>query len=661
MARRALLLPLLLLIHLPAWGLERVSLQLNWKHQFQFAGYYAAIEKGYYRDAGLAVDLHEAESGKDPIEQVLQGKAEFGIGASELALLRGQGKPVVALAAILQHSPLVLLMGKRTGLESSHDLVGRKIMLMPHEAELYAYLKREQVKLTDITMLPHSFDPKDLISGRVDAFSGYSCDEPFLLQQARFPYIQFSPRSSGIDFYGDTLFTTAAQIRSNPERVQRFRDASLRGWRYAIDHPEEIADLILSRHSQRHSRAHLLFEAKQMRELMQPDLVEIGHMIPGRWRHIANVYAEVGMLPADASIDGLLYDPAAAPAPLPDWFPAALTALSLLAIIGAVIAARFGRLHRQLKESEAHHRQLMELAPMPVVVTRLTDNTVVYINRKAATSFGFPQDQAAGRLAPSYWVHPEQRAVLIEKLKRDGAVSDLEAQLRDDKGREFWAYISASLVDQPDGPVAFVAFNDISERKQIEHQMMELQLALRDQATRDPLTGLFNRRYLDETLERELARARREGHPVAVVMIDLDHFKRINDTYGHRAGDQMLQAFAAILQEDSRTDDVACRHGGEEFLMLMPCMSLEMAWERSEQWRRRFKETKVVFGDFTLEATASFGVAGYPYHGKTPDDLVHCADQALYLSKQRGRNRVTLYDATGSSLESDNDRASATV
>lgn len=653
MIRHAFPLLFLLLTQLPAWGLEQVSLQLNWKHQFQFAGYYAAIEKGYYRDAGLAVTLLEAESGKDPIEQVLQGKAEFGIGASELALLRGQGKPVVALAAILQHSPLVLLTAKRNGLESSHDLVGRKIMLMPHEAELFAYLKREQVKLSDITMLPHSFDPKDLISGRVDAFSGYSCDEPFLLQQARFPYIQLSPRSSGIDFYGDTLFTTETEIRRDPERVQRFREASLKGWHYAMAHPEEVVDLILTRHGQRHSRAHLLFEARQMRDLMQPDLVEIGHMIPGRWRHIADIYAEVGMLPANASIDGLLQDPAVTPTRLPEWFPAALAGLTLLGIIGAVIAARFSRLHRQVKESEARHRQLMELAPMPVVVTRLADSTVVYINRKAAVCFGVPQDRAAGRQAPNYWVHPQQRAALVEKLRRDGAVSDYEARLRDESGREFWAYISASVVEQSDGPVAFISFNDITERKQIEHQMMELQQALRDQATRDPLTGLFNRRYLDETLERELARARREGHPVAVVMIDLDHFKRINDTYGHRAGDQMLQAFAAILREDSRTEDVACRHGGEEFLMLMPCMSLDMAWERSEQWRRRFKDTKVEFGDFTLEATASFGVAGYPYHGKTPDDLVQCADQALYISKQRGRNRVTLYDATGTSLESD--------
>lgn len=655
-----ILLLLLLLIHLPAWGLEQVSLQLNWKHQFQFAGYYAAIEKGYYRDAGLAVTLREVESGKNPIDEVLQGKADFGVGASELALLRGQGKPVVALAAILQHSPLVLLTAKRSGLESSHDLVGRKIMLMPHEAELFAYLKREQVKLTDITVLPHSFEPKDLISGRVDAFSGYSCDEPFLLQQARFPYSQLSPRSSGIDFYGDTLFTTETQIHSNPERVQRFREASLRGWRYALAHPEEIVDLILTRHGQRHSRAHLLFEAQQMRDLMQPDLVEVGHMIPGRWRHIADIYAEVGMLPANASIDGLILDPAVTPR-LPDWFPAALTGITLIAVIGVVVAARFSRLHRQVKESAAHYRQLMELAPMPVVVTRLADSAVVYVNRKAAICFGLPQDQAVGRRAPNYWVHPEQRANLIEKLRHDGSVSDLEVQLRDDKGREFWAYLSASMVEQHDGSVAFISFNDITERKQIEHQMIELQQALRDQATRDPLTGLFNRRYLDETLERELARARREGHPVAVVMIDLDHFKRINDTYGHRAGDQMLQVFAAILREDSRAEDVACRHGGEEFLMLMPCMSLDMAWERSEQWRRRFKETHVMFGDFMLQATASFGVAGYPYHGKTPDNLIHRADQALYLSKQRGRNRVTVYDAEVMSLEMENNRTSITA
>ena len=239
---------------------EHVALQLKWKHQFQFAGYYAAVEKGFYRDAGFSVALIEASEGADPIDEVLAGRAQYGVGASDLALRRAQGEPLVVLAVVLQHSPLVLLArGGRT--QSVHELAGKRIMLMPYETELYAYLQREGMPRGGMVELRHSFNPDDLIKGKVDAVSGYSTDEPFLLRKAGLPYSVFSPRAAGIDFYGDTLFTSEAQVAKGRARVDAFRRASLRGWEYAMQHPGEIADLIRSRYSDRHSREHLLFEA----------------------------------------------------------------------------------------------------------------------------------------------------------------------------------------------------------------------------------------------------------------------------------------------------------------------------------------------------------------------------------------------------------------
>ena len=176
----------------------------------------------------------------------------------------------------------------------------------------------------------------------------------------------------------------------------------------------------------------------------------------------------------------------------------------------------------------------------------------------------------------------------------------------------------------------------------LQHQLAEihrLQEELRELAVRDGLTNLFNRRYLDETLERELARAKREGYPLSLVMIDIDHFKNLNDTYGHQAGDKVLRELAALLWGNIRTEDVPCRYGGEEFLVLLPRMPLAIALERAESWRKAFEAMRVSFGDFQLQATLSCGLSAYPEHARTPDDLLRCCDDALYAAKRGGRNR----------------------
>ena len=198
---------------------------------------------------------------------------------------------------------------------------------------------------------------------------------------------------------------------------------------------------------------------------------------------------------------------------------------------------------------------------------------------------------------------------------------------------------------------------NVSERKVAEHALREsnhqlqlrldeisrLQAALQEQAVRDGLTGLYNRRYLDEMLEREVSRARREGIPLSLVMLDIDHFKRVNDTYGHQAGDEVLKILAATLMADIRAEDMACRYGGEEFLILLPNMPLASALARAEAWRGAVEALCIVHGDFPIRFTVSLGVAAYPDHGKTPDDLTRCADQALYRAKNGGRNQVRAY------------------
>jgi len=188
------------------------------------------------------------------------------------------------------------------------------------------------------------------------------------------------------------------------------------------------------------------------------------------------------------------------------------------------------------------------------------------------------------------------------------------------------------------------AANDAMQLKLDEIRSLQAQLS--EQANRDPLTGLYNRRYLDATMERELARCKREGLPLSLMLIDIDHFKKINDTWGHQAGDEVLRHLATML--NVRASDIASRYGGEEFLVLLPGMPPSTAQERAEQYRKAFEAGVTRFGEFRIHATLSAGIASYPEHARTVDELVHGADQALYRAKAGGRNRVEVCQRSAS-------------
>jgi diguanylate cyclase (GGDEF)-like protein len=172
---------------------------------------------------------------------------------------------------------------------------------------------------------------------------------------------------------------------------------------------------------------------------------------------------------------------------------------------------------------------------------------------------------------------------------------------------------------------------------------LKLQETLRDQAIRDPLTGLFNRRYMEESLEREVSRAGRSGIPVGVIMLDIDHFKHFNDTFGHEAGDTLLGALGNFLRAHIRGGDIACRYGGEEFTLILPDASFDATRDRAEQLREAVTKLNVLHRGETLgPITLSLGVATFPEHGSIGQAVLLAADGALYRAKHEGRNRVVV-------------------
>ena len=177
----------------------------------------------------------------------------------------------------------------------------------------------------------------------------------------------------------------------------------------------------------------------------------------------------------------------------------------------------------------------------------------------------------------------------------------------------------------------------------LEHRLgeiQELQAQLKDQAERDPLTGLYNRRYLSDAMSRELARMARDGKPLSVMLIDIDHFKAINDSHGHPAGDACLVRLSGLLREHTRESDIVCRWGGEEFLIVLPTMPARTAGERAEWYRAAFERQVAPWGDALPRPTLSIGIAGFPEDGRSAEELVAAADAALYRAKKLGRNRV---------------------
>ncbi|HEU0296832.1 MAG TPA: histidine kinase N-terminal 7TM domain-containing protein [Anaerolineales bacterium] len=203
-----------------------------------------------------------------------------------------------------------------------------------------------------------------------------------------------------------------------------------------------------------------------------------------------------------------------------------------------------------------------------------------------------------------------------------------------------------------------IVAHDVTEHKWLEQDLIfandtlksqleeinKLRDELQEQAIRDPLTNAYNRRYLSEFLDKEILRAERQQSPVSIVIMDVDGFKQFNDSYGHKCGDDVLKDITQFLNEHSRRGDVVCRYGGEEFVVLMPNVSLETAYERAEMWRQDFSETPIEYEGMELFATFSAGVATYPQHGSTGEAILQAADKALLHSKDTGKNKVTCYE-----------------
>ena len=473
-----------------------VTLQLKWKHQFQFAGYYAAIEKGYYQQAGISVKLVEAVDGQNPSDAVFNGKADFGICTSEILLMRAKHQKAVVLATFFQHSPQILLASRQSGIQHLQDLAGKRLALEANSDEIIASMDNEGISLAECNMVKYTFNPADmLIQGQVDAISAYATDEPYRLKQANFEYTVVSPSMSSIDFYGDLLFTSEQFIKANPELTANFRNASIKGWRYAMDHPDEIIDLIYNKYSKRHSIDYLKFEANQMKSLVMADVVEPGYSNPIRWQSITDTYKKLKMLDASFTTEGLLYSDYSKPK---QSIPFKMILMLIIILLIVCSLAYFfyytsrklrdeirnrSRIEKDLKESEEHYKDLFNNNSAAMAVIE-DDTAISMVNDAYCQLTGFTREESIG----TSWVNhipPGDRERMMEYnrnrlLDPAKAPSRYEFTFIHKNGEIIHSIMSVTVNEKTRKTVA--SFIDISERINLENSLRESEEKFREMA-----------------------------------------------------------------------------------------------------------------------------------------------------------------------------------
>ncbi len=781
---------------------EKVRIQLKWYHQFQFAGYYAAKSKGFYEEEGLDVELIEGTKGSPPDKIVLAGNAEFGVhDGGDLLYQRLKGDPLVAVATIFQHSPYVIVSKKQDGIRHPADLVGRTVLITQDQgsASILAMFRREGVKVTGpldnepVRFAPHTWDFDDVLAGRADAMSAYITEIARIARQYGVIPAVMNPLDYGIDYYGDTLFTSNAYLKAKPDVVARFRRASLKGWQYAMANPHELADAILQLSTVRQpklDRQALLDEAESMKNIVLPTLVEIGNMNPGRWETMAKVYRDFGMVSSLSALQGFTYEADAEKQKIRTYLQvvgSVLAGITLLSLLGLFWLSQLKKqvnlrtrqlvdeiderknAEKKLSESELRLQSLIRAIPDLVW---LKDKNGVYLscNQRFESFFGALEKDIVGKTDYDFvskdqadffrardkiaiesgvacvneeWVSfaddghrellettktplfdSENRIVGVlgvghditerarsanelrvshERLKsilettKDGfwrtdlggsilevnqsycqssgyardelmrmKISDLDAlesatdttsriqtiiqtgyaqfesTHRRKDGSTWPVEVSTTYRPETSGGEFFVFIRDITQRKHVEETINYL-------AFFDQLTDLPNRRLLQDRLKQAMASGQRSGHHGALLLIDLDHFKKLNDTLGHDMGDLLLQLVGQRLTECVREEDTVARLGGDEFVVMLVGLSESRSEAASQVELIGEKIITILNQSFDLRGVSydispSIGICVFLGQQTDIDTLLKQADLAMYKAKDAGRNSLRFFD-----------------
>ena len=768
----------LLLVSGSTLAAEKVILQLKWLHQFQSAGYYAALDQGYFAEEGLVVELRERNTELSNVDQVLRGEAHYGVTDSIVLLHHAQRKGILLVAPIFQHSPNVLLSLRSSNINRPKDLVGRRLAFYDNDTDgisLLAMLAEQGVLKEGLVRDNLDKRIERLINGEVDAIAAYSTNEPFLLKEMGYAVNIIDPKHYGMDFYGDIFFTSAQEASNHPQRVAAMRRAILRGWEYALDNKKEMVDLILRQYNTQNKTAKaLMAEAQGLEPLIARHTTELGTLAAGRLEYMLGLLTKTKIIDIDLNqidieqgIGRLVFDSQSQELDLTieekeflasnpvlrvgvdrNWPPfeylsannTELQGISrdYLKLLEELLHLKFD-IQDQLSWPETlskaeegkidlfpavmntpdRNRYLSFTQPYvrsPMII--VTDNNVSFIadmnelnGQRVAVVKGYASHEmleknhplirldlrdsaieslkavAAGEVdafvdnlaVASYLIRTQglanlkisgqtpysfdlsmavqkdqqqlksiiDKALLYVSRQQHNTIYDRWVTLEIAKGfpwsRVLPPVLSLSLILLVLGYYTLYLFNlnrriqEVNSRlKLTELELKEKNAQLEKVSITDKLTGVYNRHYLDKALSEQLALAQRHQRPMSIALFDLDHFKKVNDNFGHLMGDKVLQVFTSLVKSNIRISDVFGRWGGEEFLLIFPETNKQQADLVVNKIRLALE--KQVFEE-GLKQTVSAGIIEVQADS-TLDDLLLLVDQKLYLAKGAGRNQV---------------------
>lgn len=542
--------------------LEPIVLQLKWTHQFQFAGYYAALEQGFFKEEGLDVTIVAGGPGINVDDEVISGRATYGVLASELVKKWQDNKSVVLIAPIIQHSIRALMVREDSEIFSPHDLIGKRVVITVNEdPEIKTMFLNEGITPEMVDFEPQNATSEArFLNGEVDAVVGSIANQPYQFKLNGVKVRTIRPINYGVDFYGDSLFTSQQEAMAHPQRVEAFLRAVVRGWDYAFENQDETIALIRTQYAPEKTIEQLTFEAQTLYSLTLPDLVEIGHNNPERWKRIVDTYIGVGLMEPVTSLEDFFYSPlSTVNYTWLRWLGGGLGfALMILAVIlvwnaqlRKMVIMRTNALEKQfeelqqteqaLRQSESLLHRSQEQAGLGSFTWELQNDSLAW-SRNMFAIHGFNQDTFSGSLSEvsNQLIHPDDRARVqteIEKMIIAKQVWPMEFRVIRSDGVERIMQSSGGFeFDTQLQPVRCIGIHqDITERKRTEAEIQKLNAEL-------------EQRVIQRTVQLEAANQELEAFSYSVSH-DLRSPLRGIDGWSHA----LLEDYGSQLDEQAKT------------------------------------------------------------------------------------------------------------